>query len=274
MILIGAVAICGLPPLNGFVSELLIYLGLFRTVMTDSHALGWASLAAPALALIGAMAVASFVKVVGMVFSGTPRTAHAAGAHDPGFSMQWPMAALAACCLFIGLVPSAMIGLLNAALSQWNPQGEGALPAIESYVSMGWISGLAAVLLGLIAIGGMWLLWRPGRPLTRSGLTWDCGFARPTARIQYTGSSFSQMLVDLLSWVLWPRRRQPRIGGAFPAADEFHSEVPDVVLDRALIPTFNAADALLGLARVIQRGSIQIYLVYVLGILLALLLLG
>ena len=61
---------------------------------------------------------------------------------------------------------------------------------------------------------------------------------------------------------------------SFPAAARFRSEVPDVVLDRALIPAFGAADALLGRARIIQRGNVQIYLVYVLGILLALLLLG
>jgi hydrogenase-4 component B len=274
LVLIGAVAICGLPPLNGFVSELLIYLGLFRTIMTESNAVGWASLAAPALALIGAMAVASFVKVLGAVFAGTPRTARAALAHDPGFAMLLPMVVLAGCCLFIGLLPWAVVGLLNAALLQWIPPDQSVLPTIQSYVSLRWISALSVILLAIIGAGGLWLLRRPGRSSTRAALTWDCGYALPTPRIQYSGSSFSQTLVDLLSWVLWPRTHQPRIGGAFPQTDEFHSEVPDVVLDRALIPSLGAADAVLGRARVIQRGTVQVYLVYVLAILLLLLLLG
>ena len=71
-------AICGLPPLNGFVSEFLIYLGLFGTLgEKEGPSLAGAALAAPALALIGALAVACFVKVYGTVFLGTPRSEHA-----------------------------------------------------------------------------------------------------------------------------------------------------------------------------------------------------
>src|SRR5438105_13865327 len=131
------------------------------------------------------------------------------------------MAALSACCLFIGLAPSAMIGMLNAALAQWAPASEDVLPRIESYVSLGWISALSAILLALVALLALCLLWRPGRLPSRTGPTWDCGFARASARIQYSGSSFSQMLVDLLSWILCPRRRQPRIEAPFPGRHEF-----------------------------------------------------
>src|SRR5207247_5104797 len=77
--LVGAVAICGLPPLNGFVSEFLIYLGLFRT-LEGGRSFASAAFAAPALALIGALAVACFVKVYGTVFLGSPRSHHTTGA--------------------------------------------------------------------------------------------------------------------------------------------------------------------------------------------------
>ena len=71
--LIGAVAICGLPPLNGFVSEFLIYIGLFRTIVEgEARAFAGAAFAAPGLALIGTLAVACFVKAYGAVFSGRP----------------------------------------------------------------------------------------------------------------------------------------------------------------------------------------------------------
>ncbi len=86
--LVGAVAICGLPPLNGFVSELLIYLGLFRTLeVSEVNVTSSAAFAAPALALVGALAVACFVKVYGIVFLGAARRRHSArtrigGPHD------------------------------------------------------------------------------------------------------------------------------------------------------------------------------------------------
>ena len=112
------------------------------------------------------------------------------------------------------------------------------------------------------------------RRTTRVAGTWDCGYAKPTERIQYTGSSFAQMLMELLAWVLWPRIRRPRVEGVFPRQAQFASDVPDVVLDRGLLPGASMAVKVLGWARVIQRGPIHVYLMYVLVILLGLLLFG
>ncbi len=93
--LVGAVAICGLPPLNGFVSEFLIYLGLFGTARHQhGPTFAGAAFAAPALALIGALAVACFVKVYGAVFLGTARSEHAEHAHESPLSMLGPMGVL------------------------------------------------------------------------------------------------------------------------------------------------------------------------------------
>src|SRR5262249_7376243 len=115
--LIGAVAICGLPPLNGFVSEFLIYLGLFSTLGNGN---GWSfaavAFAAPALALIGALAVACFVKVYGTVFLGTARTEQADHVRESPPNMICPMAVLAACCFFIGMAPLVLTPILNAAV--------------------------------------------------------------------------------------------------------------------------------------------------------------
>ena len=95
--LAGSVAICGLPPLNGFVSEFLIYLGLFGTIVPGAGAtFAGAAFAAPALALIGALAVACFVKVYGAVFLGTARSEHARHAHESPLFMLGPMGVLVA----------------------------------------------------------------------------------------------------------------------------------------------------------------------------------
>src|SRR5204863_7427113 len=80
---VGAVAICGLPPLNGFISELFVYLGLFRSLAGSPGA----ALAAPALALVGALALACFVKAFGAVFLGHPRSRRTEHLNEA----PWPM---------------------------------------------------------------------------------------------------------------------------------------------------------------------------------------
>src|SRR6185437_3654305 len=108
--LVGAVAICGLPPLNGFVSEFLIYLGLFGTLVdTERPSFLGAAFAAPALALIGALAVACFVKVYGAVFLGNARSECAEHPNESPPSMLVPMGVLVICCFLIGTAPLLVV---------------------------------------------------------------------------------------------------------------------------------------------------------------------
>jgi hydrogenase-4 component B len=111
------------------------------------------------------------------------------------------------------------------------------------------------------------------RSVTTAG-TWDCGYVRPTARMQYTGSSLGQMVVDMLGWALWPKTVRVRIEKLLPRAERFERNVPDAILDRVLLPAYRlgrrGADAVHG----VQQGSVQAYLAYVLVILLVLVLLG
>jgi hydrogenase-4 component B len=109
------------------------------------------------------------------------------------------------------------------------------------------------------------------RPATRT-TTWDCGYAESSPRIQYTASSFAQMLVGLFRWAVLPDEHRPRLNGLFPAAGEhFESHAPDPVLDRLLLPGLSRGRSFLGLARVIQAGRIQAYLLYIVVTLVVLL---
>ena len=120
LFLVGAVAICGLPPLNGFVSELLVYLGLFRTVGLPGEPVSAAVVAAPVLAMIGALALACFVKVYGIAFLGSSRRPDSGrlsgGVRESPVSMLAPMSVLALCCALIGCVPALVGPLLDAAI--------------------------------------------------------------------------------------------------------------------------------------------------------------
>jgi hydrogenase-4 component B len=271
--LVGAVAICGLPPLNGLISELIIYLGLFRASTERAGPALVAALAAPALALIGALALACFVKVFGAAFLGQARTSAAERAHEGGPAMLWPMAILAACCFFIGLAAAPVSRVLDIAVGAWaGPSAS--VPRLRSIVPLVSISGMSATLLLLLALLALLAAAR-GLPRSASSPlgTWDCGYATPTARMQYTSSSFARLLVSLLSWALRPQVHEPRIEPPFPTlAASFRSHVPDIVLDRSLLPALSIADRFLARLRPIQRGSVHLYLVYMLAALIVLLL--
>ncbi len=267
--LVGAVAICGLPPLNGFVSEWLITLASFRALTDGSAGVGrlGAAAGAPALALIGALAVACFVKAFSAVFLGSPRSpGGAVEAEDPGRSMRFSMGGLALACAVIGLWPAGAARLSRDAAGALLLGRAGA----NADANLGALGGIPLLLLGILAVTGIAAVaWT--RPATQT-TTWDCGYAASSPRIQYTASSFAQMLVKLFHWAVLPDEHRPRLDGPFPAAGQrFESHAPDPVLDRFLLPGLLRLRSLLGLARVIQAGRIQAYLLYIVVTLVVLL---
>jgi hydrogenase-4 component B len=271
--LVGAVAICGLPPLNGFVSELLVYVGLFRI---GSHAEGpWlvGALVAPALALVGALAVACFVKVFGAVFLGLARTPDVERAHEAGPAMLVPMAILGAACLFIGLGAPLVARVLDVAVQAWAGPGVLPAPALGRTAPLVWVSATSAALLLVLAYVGTRVVASARARASKVDVgTWDCGYAAPTSRMQYTSSSFAGTLVGLLGWALRPSAHPPSLAGPFPTPEAFHSHVPDTVLDRVLRPSFAFVGRLFARMRPLQRGSIHLYLLYILATLVVLLL--
>jgi hydrogenase-4 component B len=271
--LIGAVAICGLPPLNGFVSELLIYLGLFHTLGDrGGWSLAGASFAAPTLALIGALAVACFVKVYGAVFLGAARSQHAAEGHESPRTMVGPMFVLAGCCFFIGLAPALIAPILDNAARAWDSSLVDAPLSLTALAPLGWVTGMSLLLVAILLVSAALLWSRLRHSIVERTATWGCGYVAPTSRMQYTSSSFAQMLVGLFGWALRPRIRRPENLPMFPRKSDFHSEAPDVVLDEAVLPAFRFGEWLFSLARVLQRGSVQLYLLYIFIALIALLL--
>jgi hydrogenase-4 component B len=272
--LVGAVAICGLPPLNGFVSELLVYLGLFATLSKGVSSYPAVGLAAPALALIGALALACFVKVFGAVFLGVGRSRHTASAHEAGPAMIAPMLVLVGCCLSIGLTPAMLAGPLGLAIRAWMPKWPDAEGRLRSLAPLEWIGWMGVVLfVGLAGVGFLYGVWLRRSYVDRAP-TWGCGYAAPTPRMQYTSSSFAQMLVALFAWALRPERRRPRPMPLFPRPSHFHSQVPDAILEEGVVPGAKIGAWVFARLHVFQQGKIQIYLLYVFLTLVALLLWG
>lgn len=258
----GAVAISGLPPFNGFVSEWLIYLGAFQPLKQTGHGILPTVLVAPALALTGALALACFAKVFGVCFLGDARSEAARMAKESPAVMLGPMTALLAACAWIGLVPSSVGPLLEKAAACWAPSMP--LPSLASgFAPLGWV-GLAGWVLVFLALAAGLALYRRSLGAPRDQGTWGCGYTLPTARMQYTASSFADSLVGLFRFGLRSERHGGEPQGLFPPVTALETHTPDLVLDRGLEPAFSgAARIFCRVRKSIQNGFVSIYLLYV-----------
>ncbi|HEX9670899.1 MAG TPA: proton-conducting transporter membrane subunit [Thermoanaerobaculia bacterium] len=264
--LLGSIAISGLPPLNGFASELLVYLGLVRTAAGGGASWLPAALAVPVLAAVGALAVACFVKVYGIVFLGVPRTAAAARAHESGRLMLAPMVLLAVACTVLGVLPWAAAPALERAALAWAPGQLAAAPALAELAPLYEITAVALLVAAILAVLSPFVLpaVRRGRRREPALPTWDCGYATASARVQYTGSSFADLITSRFDWVLRPHVDRPGLLGLFPAAARFETHVEDPVMKRLLQPATHVALRLSGRFRAAHQGQLQRYLLYVL----------
>jgi hydrogenase-4 component B len=267
---LGAMAIAGLPPLNGFVSEWLVFLGLFDAVPVHGFASWAAAAAAVLLGLTGALALACFVKVCGVVFLGLPRSEAAVHAHECGWQMRLPMLVLGACCVAIGLAPALFWPAIANAVGVWQPLWrDAATPA--PLVTLGAVH-LAIAAVAILAVAILWQrVKRNG--VARAG-TWDCGYAAPTARMQYTAGSFAGIITGWFSWILRPQRHSRLPHDYFPAQASYEEHTPETVLEQVVEPTGAGVIWLSNGVRRLQHGRLQAYIFYLLVGLAALIVLA
>jgi NADH:ubiquinone oxidoreductase subunit 5 (subunit L)/multisubunit Na+/H+ antiporter MnhA subunit len=264
--IVGAVAIVGLPPLNGFASEFLIYQGAFlgEVVLTPERALP-CLLCIGALALIGGLAALCFTKVVGVVFLGEPRSECAAAAHRPGRLLLAPQLVLAALCVLVGLtVPQIAAALVPITIGV--TRVEAVPPALLHEVLTQPLSAIVWGSLVLILLALSLALLRrailAGRKVDWA-VTWDCGYARPTARMQYTASSFVQPATAFFAAFLRQSSNLAAPTGLFPRSAAFSSETKDICAEAIYRPALRALLRAAGRLRWLQHGRIHVYILYI-----------
>jgi formate hydrogenlyase subunit 3/multisubunit Na+/H+ antiporter MnhD subunit len=268
LMVLGSVAIAGLPPLNGFVSEWLLYLALFQGALASRGAESvLAMLVVGALSLVGALAGLAFVRLIGTALLGQPRGNGAARAHESPALMVAPMAVLAVGCIGAALAPQVVLRTLGPAA---NIVLRGAGSHSDAGAPLATLARLNVAVWILVALGGGAMAWaRRGRP-SSAAETWGCGYAAPTERMQYTARSFSETVSERLvpRW-LRPRVVEPRVAGTFPARVDFASSCEDPVTRSFFEPLLARwADRFVRL-RWMQQGMLHVYLVYILIALLA-----
>jgi hydrogenase-4 component B len=259
--LIASLAIVGLPPLNGFVSEWVIFRGMLEAGGSTGP-LRLASVAAAGLVLAGALALACFTKLHGVVFLGAPRGTPVpeSGTERGLVAPQWVLAAF---CIAIGGLPFLVLPTA-ARVASWvlGSPGAGDMTGVTESVTT-----ISLAVLALLALG--FLLWRlrvagRARDMVRAGPTWGCAYPALTGRVQYTGSSYAASLLSVFGALSGSR---PVTG---PAG--FTIQVADPVLDRIAQPTWGWVREAAFRLRRIQTGRIVWYLTYVIAALLGLLL--
>jgi NADH:ubiquinone oxidoreductase subunit 5 (subunit L)/multisubunit Na+/H+ antiporter MnhA subunit len=265
--LVGAMAIAGLPPLNGFSSEWLTLQSLLHVSAYRNLGDGMAgAVALAALAATVGLAVLCFVKVVGLVLLGKPRRDGVASAVEAPRLMWGAIVFLALACVALGLAPGLLFGLL-VGLAPWpaaaptqvglHLPGTGSLPTL----------GIAVVLAALT--GGLTLV--RGRRSAAPAPTWASG-QLVESRLNWTSAGFTKPLRLVLEAVLRPHREiTVRTEGGVVQEVSYRGHVPQLIDERVYRPVVRLSLAGATHARRLQSGSLGMYVVYLIGLVVVLL---
>lgn len=216
--LLGGLAISALPPLNGFVSEFLIYAGLLNAAAPAGIERATFTVVAALLAFVGGVSALAMTRAFGLAFLGSPRDKQVHCEGEVPLSMKLPMALHATGILALGLVPGLGLAIVNWPVRLFLSELGATSPVagLEPARLLGPIAW--AGLLLLLVLAALFLVRRGlvrGAPVPRQ-VTWGCGYGAPTARMQYTGTSFSAQFTTIFATVLRQLRRERLPSGPFP----------------------------------------------------------
>jgi formate hydrogenlyase subunit 3/multisubunit Na+/H+ antiporter MnhD subunit len=267
--LIGALAIAGLPPLNGFVSEwLLLQAFLLSPGLSQPYLNMVIPVAAASVALAAALAAYVMVKFFGVVFLGQPRDPALHHAHEASWAERLGMIWLAAGCVLLGLLPSQVIGWLAPVVTQLTGQALiNDAPSASAWLMLAPVSAerasyaplvFLAVVLTTLLLVYIWVR-RVYHGRVRRADAWDCGYPEQDARMQDTAEGFGQPIRQIFEMFMRVERerpdpfdRHPRYTGAS------HDKLWFIVYE----PIAKIVGWLSDQAGKLQHGRIQWYLIY------------
>ena len=272
--LVGTLAIAGLPPLNGFVSEwLLLQAFLFTPQIPHAFTNMLVPLGAAVLALTVALAAYVMVKFYGIVFLGQPREPALKDAHDANWLERIGLAWLALGCIAIGVLPQIALRAAGAVTDLLLGQ------TVNLSSHLWWIAPIAPrqasysgilLLAGIVCVVGItFVLVRVlahGR--SRRTVPWDCGYPWQTSRMQDTAEGFGQPLRHIFASAFDMERELPSPADAAP---HYRIHVEDRLWRMAYLPIARAVQRLSDAIGVLQGGRLAVYLLYSFLTLLALL---
>jgi len=267
LFLTGAIAIGGIPPLNGFISEFLIYCGILNGI--NSSGISQITLMVitfAGLSIIGGISILTFTKTFGTIFLGTPRQKLKHEPVEVSLLMLLPQYVIIALMIFIAFFPGYFINLIGTILNVNSFPNIGFnIVDLHWYLTVMKNISLASVLF-LIVLGSVlfirWILTR--RTIQDYSSTWGCGYLAPNERMQYTGRSFSKSFGKLLNFMLIEKKGYTEIeqNEIFPDSRKYRSFYLDVFETKIIDPSLLLISRFINLFQFIQNGKIQAYVIY------------
>jgi hydrogenase-4 component B len=265
MFLIAAIAICGLPPLNGFISEFLIYGGLYNWLFSsDLLSLITIIFSVLGLVLIGGLAILCFTKAFSVVFLGTARSDNNQEISERNKWQLLPMILTGTLMISIGIFPTFYLRAMTGPVNLFTHNTVFNLnllqvSAIDSLKVINWLAIIFILFVTLLVLFRKKLI--SGRKIEINS-TWGCGYATGGSKLQYTAGSFVRSYSKLAKPILDIEKRDVEINEVFPGKKEFVSEPYDkierVFIDKPLKVAARLSDTFTFL----QNGRLQFYILY------------
>jgi formate hydrogenlyase subunit 3/multisubunit Na+/H+ antiporter MnhD subunit len=265
--LIGAVAIGGMPPFNGFISEFLLYMGLFQgfTAAGVSQVL-LMIMAITGLSIIGGISILTFTKTFSTLFLGSERTQLKHKPSEVPSIMLVPQYVTIAVMLLVALFPGFFIKIAVMAVNQhFMYIGQPETSAIAGFYPIMQNISIFSLLFILLCVGLFFIRKRLNKnKICEYGSTWGCGYVAPTSRIQYTGKSYSKTLGKLLNFIIIEKKDYQEIEARdiFPAERKYSSHYLDFIELRVIEPFLSRLKVFIDYFKFVQNGNIQTYVLY------------
>lgn len=276
LFLVGSLAICGLPPFNGFISEYIIYLGMFRDLLASGmHQSILVLVSIVGLSLIGGLAVFVFTRAFGIAFLGEPRSHHSASAIEVEKVMIFPQFVSVALIILIGVAsPWFVRPVFEIVSSGFGIEG---MPEVADSTIPGLsrISLISGVFIMLVLALSLFRQFHLKSVKVSRGPTWGCGYTAPDPKQQYTSSSFAYNYNHLAKPVIGTKKMMQEImeEEIFPAERSFSSNSDDVFQKVIIDKPAGLISSLLKKIAVMQTGKVQHYVLYAFMFMLLVLLL-
>jgi hydrogenase-4 component B len=295
LFLIAAIAICGIPPFNGFISEFMIYIGLYNWLQHATlGSLVVIVFSIVGLVLIGGLAVFCFTKAFGIVFLGNPRKEFTPEVKEVPFIQLAPLYLIAFLIVMIGSFPQLFLHYLARPVGLFTGVQDGAAPPLFDHITaimqpVAWsawgVIGLSLVLWGIRR-------WVTGRDKIKSPIsnnlhpishhksqfpnpkstiqnpkyqtspTWSCGYVAPTPKMQYTAGSFVRSYTKLYKAIFLFSKKEKEIEEIFPSGGHYESHAYDKIEKYLVDKPVEAYQWLMGRFLFLQNGKLQVYILY------------
>jgi NADH:ubiquinone oxidoreductase subunit 5 (subunit L)/multisubunit Na+/H+ antiporter MnhA subunit len=268
LFLVGALAIGGLPPFNGFVSEYLIYKGLINGMLsvTSISDIILLVLSTIGLVLVGGISILAFTKMFGVIFLGNNRSEFSHKPVESSFIMLLPQFLIVMVMLSIGVFPFFYISITTEIVKDLYPSL--VLPAytqvyssLEVLNSIGRVSIVFVVVIAIVFFIRNRVLNKRKNAVCE---TWSCGYVQSIAKAQYTGRSYVRTFGNLFGSVIKEKKNYHKIdqNEIYPATRKFSTYYFDVVEKYLIMPMIKRLNYLLNYFQFIQNGKIQSYVIY------------